>query len=96
MSGFAEPSSTVEPSAPSVRLKVGPDGRILIPAEMRRAAGLVPGAVVVASVVDGEVRLASLDARIRRLQGIFARYKRPGIDEVDAFIAERRAEAARE
>ena len=96
MSGFAESSPPFEPAAPSVRLRVGPDGRILIPAEMRRAAGLVPGAVVVASVMEGEVRLASLDVRIRRLQGIFAKYKRPGIDEVDAFIAEKRAEAARE
>ena len=96
MSGFAESSPPFEPVALSVRLKVGPDGRILIPAEMRRAAGLVPGAVVVASVMEGEVRLASLDVRIRRLQGIFAKYKRPGIDEVDAFIAEKRAEAARE
>jgi AbrB family looped-hinge helix DNA binding protein len=92
MSEFAE---TAEPFATrpqtTVRLKVGPDGRVLIPAELRRAAGIVPGDTVLAEIRDGAVEIATLATRIRRVQDMLAPYKQPGVSIVDEFIAEKRA-----
>lgn len=97
MDGFAETSKGLDAPRPgSVRIKVGPDGRILIPAELRRAAGLEPGVTVLVDLKDGELRIATSATRVRQLQALFAPFKRPGVSEVDEFIAERRAEAARE
>jgi bifunctional DNA-binding transcriptional regulator/antitoxin component of YhaV-PrlF toxin-antitoxin module len=80
----------------SMRLTMGGDGRLLIPAELRDAVGIERGAVVIAEVEDGRLVLESYDARIDRLQARLAKYKRPGESVVDEFIAEKRAEAARE
>lgn len=91
--GFSEAS---QPFGGPVRLKVGPDGRILIPADMRRAAGLEPGATVLADLRDGEIRLATSATRLRRLQAIVRRHDRGSGSVVDEFIADKRAEAARE
>jgi bifunctional DNA-binding transcriptional regulator/antitoxin component of YhaV-PrlF toxin-antitoxin module len=68
----------------------------LIPADLRDASGIHRGAVVIAEVEDGRLVLESYDARIDRLQARLAKYKRPGESVVDEFIAEKRAEAARE
>jgi AbrB family looped-hinge helix DNA binding protein len=84
------------PFSRCARLKVGPDGRILIPADLRRAAGLEPGAAVMAELKDGELRLSTWGTRLRRIQDIAAKYKTEGKSVVDEFIAEKRSEAARE
>jgi AbrB family looped-hinge helix DNA binding protein len=92
MSELAESSEpfTARPQT-TVRLKVGPDGRVLIPADMRRAAGIVPGDTVLAEIRDGAVEIATLATRIRRVQDMLAPYKKPGVSIVDEFIAEKRA-----
>lgn len=92
-SGFAEATA---PYAPPVKLKMGADGRILIPAEMRKAAGMGPNDVILAEVKDGEIRLATSLTRLRQLQAMLAPLAPPGVSIVDEFIAEKRAEAARE
>ncbi len=74
----------------------GKDGRVLIPIALREAAGIKPGERVVIRVQDGALVIETLDARIARIQAIFAPYKREGESIVDEFIAEKRAEAARE
>ena len=47
-------------------------------------------------VVDGELRIVSRRQGIRRAQAIAAKVRQPGMSVVDAFIAEKRAEAAQE
>ena len=74
-------------------------GRVVIPAEIRNELGIEPGksiAFVVES--DGTLRLMTVRQGIKRAQAIAARYikKKPGQSLVDEFIADRRAEAARE
>lgn len=91
--GFGESSEGFDAKA---KLKVGPDGRILIPAAMRKAAGLAPGETVIVELKGEEIILSTFSARIRKVQRILAKYKKPGESVVDEFIAERRAEAARE
>ena len=72
-------------------LTVGSDGRLVIPQEMREAMLLDKDPQVTVRVEAGELRVISRHVAIRRTQSKFRRLKRPGIDEVDAFLADRRA-----
>ena len=72
-------------------LRVAPDGRLLIPAEMREAMGLGKDGAVTARVEGGELRLLSRAVAIRQVQARLRGRKRPGESVVDRFLAERRA-----
>ncbi len=72
------------------------EGRVLIPAELRRSLALKPDEPLNVYVVDGELRIVSRLQGIRRAQAIVAKYKKPGESVVDDFIRSRRDEAARE
>ena len=72
------------------------NGRILIPAEQRRALGLRPGDRVAIQVKDGEALIFSQTQGIKKAQELVAKYIPPGRSLSDELIAERRAEAARE
>ena len=76
--------------------KLDRHGRIVIPAEYRRALGLREGDPVMVQLDDGELRVLTRAQAIRRAQEIVAKYISPGRSLVDELIAERRAEAARE
>lgn len=77
---------------------VNRDGRILIPAQVRRDLGLAVGSTLLLSVEDGRVVMesrAQLVARMRR--EIAAEWQGdPQDSAADELIAERRAEAATE
>ena len=84
------------PAAPfHLQLQIGSDGRVLIPAELRRQMRLESGGMVNAELVDGELRLLSPAVALDRLERLFAPL-RAGPSLVDELLAERRAEAARE
>ena len=79
------------------RLKIGPGGRIIIPAEMRAALGADEGDTLLASVTDGELRLVTTQTAIKRAQAIVRAYiPAGGPSLVDELIADRRAEAEAE
>lgn len=95
-SGFAEAASAYEAGSdrrPQVPFKVtvGPGGRIVIPAEVRRALGIEEGTVLFTRLDGDEWHVMTAEASIRRAQAIAARYKKPGVDEVAEFLAQRRA-----
>jgi AbrB family looped-hinge helix DNA binding protein len=72
-------------------------GRIVIPAECRAAAGLKPGdELIVETIGEGELRLRTKEQALREAQRIVARYSSGSRDLVAELIAERREEAARE
>ena len=77
-----------------VRTHLGGKGRIVIPAPVREALGMVDGDVLDLRVVDGELRVSTLRSRIRRVQERARRYVKPGTLVSDELSAERR-EAAR-
>lgn len=76
--------------------KVDRHGRVLIPAEYRRAIGLRAGDAVVVQLEDGALRLLPRPEAIRRAQELVARRTAGERSLVAELSAERRAEAARE
>jgi len=72
---------------------VGPKGRVVIPAGIRRELGIREGSELVALVEGEAVVLVPRSAIKNRLRSIFSATKASMSDEL---IAERRAEAARE
>lgn len=78
-------------------LAVGADGRVVIPAAMRRAMRLDDeGRVTAVLDEDGVLTLISPDAAIAKAQRYATMLDRGQGSVVDELIAERRAEAARE
>jgi len=80
----------------SVRGKINQNGRIVIPAAIRKQMGVKTGDSVLMEVEDGVLRMESYLARIRRIQREIAQFAKPGILASDELIAERREEARRE
>jgi AbrB family looped-hinge helix DNA binding protein len=80
----------------SVTSRLNDNGRIVIPATIRKSMGLKPGDVVVMSLEDGVLRIESHLARIRRIQEEFKKFATPGTLASDELIADRREEARRE
>lgn len=74
-----------------VRLSVAPDGRLVIPADLRRAMRLDADGAVLAQVVNGELRVTSARTAIERLQDLLLPLKAGTESVVDEFLAERRA-----
>jgi AbrB family looped-hinge helix DNA binding protein len=81
----------------TARARMNQQGRIVIPADCRKAAGLKPGdKLLIESVGEGELRLYTREQAIRRAQAMVAPYLPKGRDLVQEFIDDRRTEAARE
>lgn len=82
--------------ATTLRIRLGPQGRIVIPAHFRRAMGIEEGEPLVATL-EGEGRLvietreAAWESFLKLFEGI-----PKDVDLVAELIAERRAEARRE
>ena len=78
------------------KARINSQGRIVIPAECRRAAGLQPGDdLLIEAVGEGQLRLRTKAQALKEAQQIVARYS-SGRDLVAELIAERRKEAQRE
>ncbi len=75
--------------------KVAHNGRLVLPKMVREALGMADGGTVVFAVEGNEVRLTSIQQSIQRAQALYRQHATKKLS-VDDFIAERRAEAARE
>jgi len=71
-------------------------GRVVIPAEYRKALGLEAGDELIVALEDGELRLFTLQQAVRRVQAIARKYIPEGRSLSEELIAERRAESANE
>lgn len=80
----------------SQKLRIADDGRVVIPAEMRRAMLVDDTGTITARVVDGELRVLTPKAALRSLQRMVREASPGGVSMADELIAERRAEARRE
>jgi AbrB family looped-hinge helix DNA binding protein len=77
-------------SPASIKVTVGTEGRVVIPAEIRRTMGIAPGDVLIAMVEDGRLVLEKREAVLQRLRRRFAHIP-AGVSLADELISERRA-----
>jgi len=80
----------------AVRTKVGENGRLVIPARIRRALHIDVGDTVVLRVENNELRVSSVREAVRRAQELVAKHVPEGVSLMDELIAERRRELRRE
>jgi AbrB family looped-hinge helix DNA binding protein len=78
----------------SFRARIGPSGRLVIPAAQRRELGLEVGDQVLLETAGDELRVSSLKHRVARLQALVRKHNPNGESLSDSLIRDRRAEAA--
>jgi bifunctional DNA-binding transcriptional regulator/antitoxin component of YhaV-PrlF toxin-antitoxin module len=88
--------SLLPKQSPHWKLKVGKDGRLLIPAAAIALMDLDEDGSVTLRVDEGELHVISPRAALKRIQEIMKPFRSKTHSIVDEFIAEKRAEAARE
>lgn len=76
-----------------VRTRMGEKGRLVIPGALREELGMADGDVLDIRVVDGELRIATMQERLRRAQERVKALVPPGVSLVDELSAERREAA---
>ncbi len=76
-----------------VSIRLGAQGRLVVPVALREALGFKAGDQLVVRVQDGRLVVESRESVVRRVQELFGA---PGRNLVEELIAERRREAGRE
>ena len=80
----------------TAHLKLGVDGRLIIPASARRELGLEPGDAVVLESDGISLLIRSAQTVLEEAQSYFTQFATPGVSVVDDLIAERRRDAQHE
>lgn len=73
-------------------VRVGLQGRLVIPASIRREMEIVPGEILIARIKDGQLVLEKREQVLARLKATFDNVP-ADVSLVDELIAERREEA---
>lgn len=79
----------------SIAVRVGPQGRIVIPAHIRKSLRIGPGEDLLIRVEDGRLVLEKREQVLERVQSWFAQVPSE-VSLVDDLIAERREEVRKE
>ncbi|MBX3547972.1 MAG: AbrB/MazE/SpoVT family DNA-binding domain-containing protein [Xanthobacteraceae bacterium] len=78
------------------KLRLGPDGRVVIPAAFREAMRIGEGDTLYARVENGEINLLTPEGVMRRVNAMARQFVPEGVNLADELLAERRREAAEE
>ena len=78
---------------PKTLAKMGEGGRLVIPAEYRKALGVEAGDELVLVLEEGSLRVTTPREAIRRAQALVRSYVPEGRSLSDELIAERRRES---
>lgn len=79
----------------SYRVRMGGQGRLVVPVELRDSLGLEPGSVLIARQEDGRLVLERREDALRRLRARFKDVPR-NVDLAGELLADRREDARRE
>jgi AbrB family looped-hinge helix DNA binding protein len=80
----------------SSHVEMSPDGKVVIPADVRAELGLSAGAKLVLEIEDGMIKLIPFSLVIQRIQAEVRRYVPEGCDLASELLEDRRREAERE
>lgn len=94
--GFSERTQKAFPELRPVKVRIGPDGRIVIPAAFREALAIKEGDALIASIEDGVLRLMTIPAAVKKAQALVRRIVPEGVSLVDELLEDRRREVERE
>jgi AbrB family looped-hinge helix DNA binding protein len=78
------------------RAKLNANGRLVIPAAVRKMLGLEPGDELIMRVEDGELRLSTRRQALARARRMIRQYIPAEVDLTQSLIDDRREEAGRE
>lgn len=76
-----------------VEVRVLENGRMVLPAAIRKRLGLEKGGTVIVDVGDEEVTLRSVEQVLDKVKATFAKYADLPGTSVDDFLANRRADS---
>ena len=79
----------------SIDVKVASNGRMILPASVRKAMGLHGDAKVILTVEDDQVRLSPIGHGVSRAQKLYREHAKQG-RTIDDFLSDRKAEAVTE
>lgn len=79
-----------------IRLKVSENGRVVIPAQVRRRLGLSAGDEIILEQEETGYRLTTRRQRIEEARRYLRRYVKPGVSLSRELMAERREAAKHE
>jgi AbrB family looped-hinge helix DNA binding protein len=79
-----------------IRNRMSEKGRVVVPAPIREALGIVVGDALDWRVEDGEVRISTRESRLRRAQEWVQQITPRGVSLADELSAERREAAKHE
>ena len=80
-----------------IEIKVAANGRMVLPADVRRRMGLENGGTLTLKEGELGLELINFRQRVKRAQELYKKYsKGKKMTSVDEFIAQRRADAALE
>lgn len=80
----------------AMRVKMGANGRLVVPVSLRKQIGLADGRTVLLEAVKGELRVRPMSDVVQQAQARLRKFLPSDGSLVDELIADRRAEADRE
>ena len=92
----SQPAASAPSQSLQFKMKIGPGGRVVIPAVVRSAMGVKEGDTLFASFDGEEIKAVTVTTTVKRVQAAFKGLVPEGVSLVDELIADRRQEAQRE
>lgn len=77
----------------SIDIKVASNGRMILPASVRKAMGLHGDAKIILTIEDDQVRLSPIGHGVSRAQALYREHARQA-RSTDDFLTDRKAETA--